>query len=212
MGGSGFCHVVPFSSSFSARSSIFCTASSRSLFSCSFCSSSSFSFLCCSSHSSFNFLSCSSCRFLAASSFSFFILNSSCAFCSRSNHSSCNFCLSISNSFSSSSWWCSIKDSSSSSFCESPESLNRASSCRRFFRFSFFRAALYFLWLGFSGSTNVSGAAILPASPRLQEPAGRGGPKRERRRCAVSPEVGVHGSVPADQKRKIGGFCRWLTF
>lgn len=28
-----------------------------------------------------------------------------------------------------------------------PESLNRASSCRRFFRFAFFRAALYFLWL-----------------------------------------------------------------
>lgn len=28
-----------------------------------------------------------------------------------------------------------------------PESLSRASSCRRFFRFSFFRAALYFLWL-----------------------------------------------------------------
>lgn len=121
--------MLKFSSLFSAHASLL------SLPSCSFGSSSSFSF---------------STVLILLLTFLFFLLFSSSLFlfhfyskfflclCSHSHHSSCNRCLSISHSFS----CCSIK-ASSSVFCESPESLHRASSCRRFFPFSF-RAALYF--------------------------------------------------------------------
>lgn len=77
-------------------------------------------------------------------------------------------------------------------------------------------------YLVFPGSIKVWGAAILPASPRLQIPAGKGGLKTELSGAqvrAVSLDSGGGegagrgcGPSPADQTWKLGGFCRRLVF